>query len=34
MKVHKAAIQKLFESNTQLLDTEQIYQLACQMATS
>lgn len=28
MKVHKAAIRRLFESNDQLLDAEEIYQLA------
>jgi hypothetical protein len=29
MKVHKAAIAKLFESNDQVLDVEKIYELAC-----
>ena len=32
MKVHKSAIAKLFESNDQVLDVEQIYELACAMA--
>ena len=27
MKIHKAAIQKLFENNDLLLDTEEIYQI-------
>lgn len=34
MKVHKAAIGKLFESNNQLLDTEQIYDLAREISKS
>lgn len=29
MKVHKAAIARLFESNDQVLDVEKIYELAC-----
>ncbi|MCI0683700.1 MAG: methylenetetrahydromethanopterin dehydrogenase [Gemmataceae bacterium] len=29
MKVHKAAVARLFESNDQVLDAEEIYQIAC-----
>lgn len=32
MKVHKAAISKLFESNSQLFDTTEIYDLACEIS--
>ncbi len=32
MKVHKQAVQKLFQSNEQILDTQAIYQLALQVA--
>ena len=31
MKIHQAALSKLFESNQQVLDTQQIYDLACAM---
>lgn len=34
MKVHKAAIQKLFESNDQVFDTRQIYDLACELSSN
>ena len=32
LKVHKVAIQKLFTSNDQVFDTQQIYDLACELA--
>lgn len=32
MKVHKAAIQRLFQSNDQVLDAEEIYRIACEMS--
>lgn len=32
MKIHKAAINKLFESNDQVLDAEAIYDLACALS--
>ena len=28
MKIHKAAVARLFESNDQVLDAEEVYQLA------
>lgn len=31
MKVHKAAIARLFESNDQVLDAEEIYEIACSL---
>ncbi|MCL4110346.1 UNVERIFIED_CONTAM: hypothetical protein GTU68_027737 [Idotea baltica] len=33
MKVHKAAIQRLFESNGRVYDTKQIYELACEVSS-
>jgi hypothetical protein len=32
MKVHKAAITRLFEASNQILDVEEIYQIACELA--
>ncbi len=32
MKIHKAAVGKLFESNDQVLDIEEIYQIACALS--
>lgn len=34
MKVHKAAISRLFESNNHLFDTTEIYELACEISQS
>ena len=31
MKIHKAALRKLFESNDQILDAEEIYQLGAEL---
>ena len=31
MKIHKAALRKLFESNDQVLDAEEIYRLGLEM---
>lgn len=33
MKVHKAAIQGLFESNDRVFDTKQVYELACEVSS-
>lgn len=32
MKIHKAAIQRLFQSNDQILDAEELYEIACSLA--
>lgn len=31
MKIHKAAIQRLFQSNDQILDAEELYAIACEL---
>jgi hypothetical protein len=34
MKIHKACLSRLFESNDQVLDTERIYQIGAAIASS